>query len=170
SSATSRFGGTEPTASPVADDSGGFASGRSRPASLPAAASAAPVPRTLPDGRPQPPATPNPITPLPPGRYVAGSGSGMQPYAPPDAEFPVPYMMGGARPKTSASPGQVPTQATAPPPGTAGVELPPLPSATPAPASPEPTTTATAKPARKPLNIDPALLERALLNRYTTPQ
>jgi hypothetical protein len=170
-SASGRFGPAEPAPSPAAADSGGFATGRPRAASLPS-----PMPPVAPrDGRPQPPEATNPVTPLPPGQFVAGSGSGMQPYAPPDTDFTVPYMMGGPRPKPATAPGP----AQAPPPGTAGVELPPLPAPTtpvavsapaaPAPV-PAPAASAAQKPARKPVQIDPALLERALMNRYTTPQ
>jgi hypothetical protein len=35
---------------------------------------------------------------------------------------------------------------------------------------PDGAASAEAKPARKPIKIDPALLERALSNRYTTPE
>jgi hypothetical protein len=166
-----RFGPAEAAPSP-AGDSGGFATERNRPSALPAAAGAG-------DGRPAPPATPNPVTPAPPGRFLAGSGSGMQPYAPPNTDFPVPYMMGGPRPKPAATPGQARPQAQAQtqPTGPAPAELPPLPGpspappATAAPASPGPPAAkaAAAKAARKPIQIDPALLERALTNRYTTP-
>ena len=185
SSPPSRFGPEEPAPFPAsaAASSAGFATARVQPASSPA--SSAPDPSL--DGRPQPPAAPNPVVPRPPGQFIAGSGSGMQPYAPPDTDFTVPYMMGGPRPpKPGATPGQAQAQAQTA--AVAGVELPPLPapapSASPAAgaspaATPVPTTAANAaaptasaapKPARKPLKIDPALLERALMNRYTTPQ
>ncbi len=181
STAAARFPALEPVPSPVAADAPGFAIDRVRPASPPAAPL---LPSAPPDGRPEPPATPNPVTPLPPGQYVAGSGSGMQSYAPPDADFTVPYMMGGPRPpKPGATAGQAPGQPALP--AAPGVELPPLPAATPAaaaaPPAAVPPAAATAndagaaagavpKTARKPVKIDPALLERALMNRYTTPQ
>jgi len=182
SSASGRFGPEEPApSSAVAEvDSVGFAAGRAHPASAPAPI--APDPSF--DGRPQPPAAPNPVVPRPPGQFIAGSGSGMQPYAPPDTDFTVPYMMGGPRPKPAATPGQAQTQAQTPATATAGVELPPLPApgpsapptaaaspaATAAPTAAPPTAGAAPKPARQPIKIDPALLERALMNRYTTPQ
>ena len=87
----------------------------------------------------------------------------MQPYAPADTDFTVPYMMGGPRPKPTGAPGQA--QPTTP--ATAGVELPPLPASGP-PAPPTataapttaadaaaPTTGAAPKPWRKPIKIDP---------------
>jgi hypothetical protein len=177
-----RFGPAEagPSPSPAAD-SGGFATERNRPSVLPGATP--PAAAGAGDGRPAAPASPNPVTPAPPGQFLAGSGSGMQPYAPPNTDFPVPYMMGGPRPKPAETPGQArpQAQAQAKPMGPAPAELPPLPGpspappATAAPASPSPPATKavaapTPKPARKPVQIDPALLERALMNRYTTPQ
>ena len=110
----------------------------------------------------------------------------MQPYAPPDTDFAVPYMMGGPKPKPAAAPGQVSSPGSASRDPT-GVELPPLPTAAPrwqrrtprlATSAPPtaaangaaPTAKAATKPASKPLKLDPALLERALMNRYTTPQ
>ena len=124
-SAPARFGPASRPPPLRTADSVGFATEPRHPASSPAPI--APNPSF--DGRPQPPAAPNPVIPRPPGQFVAGSGSGMQPYAPPDADFTVPYMMGGPRPKPPATPGQAqsPAQAAA----AAGVELPPLPTAAP---------------------------------------
>jgi hypothetical protein len=170
--ATSRFGTEEPPPSSAE----GFATDRSLP-------STSPLPPESPaDGRPRPPATPNPRIPLPPGQFVAGSGSGSQPFAPPDAEFPVPYMVGGPRPKLEATPAVTQPQgqpasatspsAPAPAPATVGGALPPLPAGTPAvpaPAAanvPAQTNNAAPKPARKAVKVDPALLERALMNKY----
>jgi hypothetical protein len=169
--ATTRFGPAEPAPSPA--DSEGFASGRARPSGVPV------PPETPADGRPQPPATPNPRTPLPPGQFVAGSGSGIQPYAPPDAKFLVPYMMGGDRPKleTAPTPQAQPPSATSPAgpaPATTGVTLPPVPTSAATPAAPvapaanipAASAQAASKPPRKPVKLDPALLERALSNKY----
>jgi hypothetical protein len=172
SSAPPRFGPGQPAASPAAADFGGFAAERNRPALMPAAT----APAASGDGRPAPPATPNPVTPSPPGQFLAGSGSGMQPYAPPSTDFPLPYLMGGPRPKAATMPGPAQAQQPAP----AGVELPPLPGG-PVPAPPTAAPAASppaaappagkaATPAPKSIKIDPALLERALMNRYTTPQ
>jgi hypothetical protein len=52
-----------------------------------------------------------------------------------------------------------------PEPATAGVSLPPLPAA-PASNVPAAAEKAASKPPRKPVKFDPALLERALTNKY----
>jgi hypothetical protein len=148
---TTRFGAAEPVTS--VSDSESFAVQRVR--ATPTAS--APPPSALADGRPRPPEAPNPVTPLPPGQFVPGSGSGMPAAAPPDAEFPVPYMLGGPRPKPEAAP--------APTPAPAAQATPPLPAAAAAPA-PGATDTSASKSAKKPVKLDPSLLERALMNRY----
>jgi hypothetical protein len=105
------------------------------------------------DARPQPPQAINPVTPQPPGQIIPGSATGLQPYAPPDTDFPVPYMAGGPRPKLDSTsnpqPGPSPTSPNGPPPGAV------------------PSTDAIPPPKRppQPVKIDPALLERALMNR-----
>jgi hypothetical protein len=77
--------------------------------------------------------------------------------APADAEFPVPYMLGGPRPK--------PEVAAGPTPAPAAHATPPLPASAAAPA-PGATDTSVSKSAKKPVKLDPSLLERALMNRY----
>ncbi len=171
---TGRFSrpGTDPArfSGPSDAESPEFASDRARPVGSMAAANAPAAMGALPstppyDGRPLPPETPNPRIPLPPGQIIPGSGAGTQPYAPPGTEFPVPYMMGGPRPKLEAS---------APAGAPAAAALPPLPQTdpagsvtTPSPASVPDATAASdvKKPPKKPIKIDPALLERALMNR-----
>jgi hypothetical protein len=105
------------------------------------------------------------VTPLPPGQFVPGTGSAIPAAAPPDAEFPVPYLLGGPRPKPEGTPGAatgtVPNPNPNPAPGAQG--LPPLPDAA---AAAAPADASAAKPPRKPVKVDPALLERALMNRY----
>jgi hypothetical protein len=142
----------------------GFASQRGAGVPLPL------TPTPASDGRPQPPATPDPRTPLPPGQFLPGTGAGMRAYAPPDTEFPVPYMLGGPKPKvdpaaaTASAPNVPPPQPAAAPAADPAGKLPPLPEA-------EATAdNAAPKAKRKPVKIDPALLERALMNRYTPPQ
>jgi hypothetical protein len=116
-----------------------------------------------PGARPVPVASTGPEEeiPQPPGQFLPGSGSGMQPYAPPNAGFPAPYLLGGPNPKLESAPG-------------AGRESVPMPNATiptsgmPSAASEPPVdaeTTAPKKP-KTPMKFDPALLEKALMNRY----
>ena len=115
------------------------------------------------------------MAPLLPGRYLPGRESGARPYAPPDTEFPAPYMLGGPKPKLN------------PPPGSGRPEIPPPASLAATPITPgqalsnpagmppsPPEASAAANPAQadapkkpsKPIQIDPALLERTLMNRY----
>jgi hypothetical protein len=105
---------------------------------------------------------PDEVIPQPPGQSLPGSGSGMQPDAPPNAEFPAPYLLGGPKPKLESTPGagreNVPMpNATIPTPGT--------PSAAPEP--PADAETAAPKKPKTPVKLDPALLEKALMNRYS---
>jgi hypothetical protein len=171
--AASRFGSGASDSAPASasSESDGFAIDRVRPPVMPEPMAVRP--ESLADGRPQPPATPNPVVAAPPGRLLPGSGSGTQPYAAPDTEFPVPYMMGGPRPKPPATPAATavapPAQVPGQPPPVAEDGLPPLPgAATAAAAAPTPAAAAptAAKPPRKPVKLDPALLERALMNKY----
>jgi hypothetical protein len=172
-----RFGTPDPA--PIAGE--GFATDRARPSDLP-------LPPDAPtDGRPPPPATPNPRTPLPPGQFVAGSGTGTQPYAPPDAKFPAPYMVGGPRPKLDAAsaPQGQPVGTLPPLPASAASAMANVSAATanvsaaaaavtakvPAAAGTDAGAGADAppKPPGKQIKFDPALLERALMNRYAAP-
>jgi hypothetical protein len=140
----SRFQGAEPAADP------GFAT--QRVSQLPM-----PLTPTPPSGAS--PAAPSEVTPLPAGQFLPGSASGGQSYAPPSTEFPAPYLVGGPRPKLPPAPA-----GTIPPPVPAGApgSLPPM------PAAPAADAAATKKP-RKPIALDPALLEKALMNRYQQP-
>ena len=162
--ATSRFGPEEPAPSP----SEGFATDRSP------SPESSPRPDRTSDGRPLPPETPNPMTPLPPGRFVAGSESGNPVNVPADADFPVPYMVGGPRPKPEATPGTSPRPRDNRPRRPAARSAPAPRRPAPAAADsrrrgrrPAPTAQAAPKPPSKPVKIDPALLERALMNKYS---
>ena len=88
----------------------------------------------------------------PPSRYVPGRGMVLE-TAPPSAdEFPVPFAAGGAGP--TRDPALTPAATTAP--------LPPLPGGLPAD---DPAAGPSSKTPAKPVKIDPALLEKALMNR-----
>ncbi len=125
----------------------GFATDRGAPAPLPFT----PTPPAA-DARPQPPQAINPATPQPPGQVIPGSASGLQPYAPPNTDFPVPYMAGGPRPKLDSTPGPQPGPSSSPPNGPPAGAVPPA-------------DAPSAKKPSRPVKIDPALLERALMNR-----
>ena len=126
-----------------------------------------------------------PANVLPPIRYVPGRDIGQAGHfkddpegqmtrvrwsrkrpLPAAGEFPVPFAVSGQRP---VLPGDPPTTPQAPMiPGAGGprskeIPLPPLPSTTDAGAVPG-TPAKKTKP-KKPVKIDPALLERALMNR-----
>ena len=95
-----------------------------------------------------------------PSRYVPGQGMVTEKTPPSSDEFPAPFSVGGPKPKPI---GGVPAPARPTPPASppgSGIPLPALPPGTPAG---EPTA-APAKP-KKPLKIDPQLLEKALQNR-----
>jgi hypothetical protein len=160
--ASARFGG----ASSPASDAETFASSRTaQPTSTAPAArvplpfTPTPAPATAPASAPAParaqavpatPSRPDEVIPTPPGQILPGTGTGMKPYAPPDTEFPVPFSVGGPRPKLDSPPGPAP-----------GGE----PSAGPAdPSKPAP------KAPSKPIKIDMELLQRTLMNRYSPPQ
>ncbi|MBV8677569.1 MAG: hypothetical protein JO355_10450 [Planctomycetaceae bacterium] len=144
----------------------GFATTRGGPAPLPLT----PTPPS--DARPAPLPPPNPAAPLPPVQLLPGSDSGKQPYPPPVAERPAPSMLGGPRPNLNPNPGagrpQVsPPASVAATPASTPAGMPPLPPEAPAAAVPADADGDAPGKKRKPLQIDPALLERALMNRYT---
>ncbi|MCA1686410.1 MAG: hypothetical protein LC745_10635, partial [Planctomycetia bacterium] len=107
---------------------------------------------------------------LEPSRYVPGQGMVAERNAPPAGEFPVPYMLGGPRPRPNngvANPSPLPPPAAPSVPSTP-IPTEPLPTRTesstePAPAPAE-APAATARP-KKPLKIDADLLQKAILNR-----
>jgi len=96
-----------------------------------------------------------PAAVLTPKRYVPGRGLVTEEAPPPADEFPIPPMLGGPKPRfNTAAPAGTPTA------DGKGPGLPAKPG--------DPTATAEAakpKPPAKPVKIDPALLERALMNR-----
>ncbi len=159
----SRSQPTKPFLTVNAEGEGGerFASRRSDGVPLPL------TPTPASGARPQPPETfPEPV-PLPPGQLLPGSGSSMEAYAPPDTEFPVSALQGGPKPNV-AQEANLAAQANgrkpAPP-----RSLPPLPTDG---ALDEPSDEAdvaqTAKPKKPktPVKVDPALLQKALMNRF----
>ncbi len=108
---------------------------------------------------------------LPPLRAVPGQGMVAETSAPPPGEFPVPPMLGGPLPTPRPGNAAAPPKST----GSASAPLnPPLPppivAASPAGSSteddelPDPVPPPVAKP-RKPVKLDPELLEKAILNR-----
>jgi hypothetical protein len=105
--------------------------------------------------RPDLPEPVNPVIPKPPGRIIPGSDSSAQPYAPPDADFPAPYMVGGPKPRIDPAPSAIPmpNRPTAPPPAT----LPEVDDTDNEPPLPRKPT--------KPVTLDPTLLQRALMQR-----
>ena len=138
------------TSATAAGEGESFAGARSGPqagrVSLPFTPT--PAPPTL-GTRPVPasPSGPEETIPQPPGQILPGSGAGMNPYVPPDTEFPAPFSVGGPKPKLESVPGPAPA---GPPPATQAV----------------PGNAAPKAPA-KPLKIDMDLLQKALMNRYT---
>jgi hypothetical protein len=110
------------------------------------------------------PLTPTP--PVPPGHTFPGMVAGSQPYAPPDPDFPAPYLLGGPKPKPATDPAAASVSPAVPAAGGVNPPLPGPPQAGQAVASGAPDAAA-AKAKRKPVKVDPALLERALMNRYT---
>ncbi|MBV8269947.1 MAG: hypothetical protein JO252_26800, partial [Planctomycetaceae bacterium] len=152
----------------------GFATTRSGPIPLPLTPT---PPSDVPPARLPPP---NPTAPLPPVQRLPGGDSGTQPDPPPDAELSAPSMRGGPRPNLHPNPGagrpQIPAPASvaATPASTAPGRAVATPAGMPSLLS---EASAAAVPAddegdapgkkRKPLQIDPTLLERALMNRYT---
>lgn len=115
----------------------------------------------------------NPVTPfefkdeqraMRPSRYVPGKGFVVE-TAPPSAdEFPVSPLLGGPAKVNSAPVGD---SATPPLPGqkpAPGAELPALPGG-PNSSPPDDPANAPPKKPKKPVKLDPALLERAILNR-----
>ncbi|MGE5756976.1 MAG: hypothetical protein ACM35G_14890 [Planctomycetaceae bacterium] len=117
-----------------------------------------------PGARPVPVAPPGPedAAPQPPGQFLPGSGSGMPPYAPPSAEFPAPYLLGGPKPRLESAPGTGRENVSLP---NAAIPTPSTPSATPEP--PVDAEAAAPNEPKAPVKIDPALLEKALMNRYS---
>ena len=125
--------------------------------------------REVPGGAPQPYPAPVPqappvfdeAIPAPPGQMIPESATGSQPYAPAGLQFPVSPLQGGPKLKLEssrtpdASGAPVPAASGAPP--VQGEALPALPGST-----EEGTAT---KKKRKPVKLDPAILERAILNR-----
>ena len=88
--------------------------------------------------------------------------------APSDDRFPVPFMLGGPKPKLDLPP-QSPARTPIPlpvRPGPARPELPALPPETDDDELPPPPPKSLGKSPAKPVKIDPALLQRALQNRY----
>jgi hypothetical protein len=125
--------------------------------------------------RPMVPRVPSrPPDQIPPTRYVPDRGMVIEQNPPQDDEFPVPYMLGGPKPKINHARGEGgaadPRPTQPPQPSALDSDLPVLPevprprAATgPAPKPDDPAQ----KKARTPVKIDPALLERALINRNT---
>lgn len=111
--------------------------------------------------------------PSPPGQFLPGSGTDMQPYAPEGTEFPKSPLMGGPKPRIGATAAPVMTPVPSAP-RAAGqapraAALPSLPPGTQGPVGGEDERDAPApKPAKKkaPVKLDPALLEKALMNRF----
>lgn len=147
----------------------GEAFGAQRAGSLPPPLLPTPPSSSL-DTRPQLAPQVDTVVPKPPGQYLSGSAGAKDPYAPPDAEFPAPYLAGGPKPKTppsaqpSAPPSTLPPPLPGGPPGAPAANVPPgqplqqaAPAAAGQPAAPKRKT--------KPLKLDPALLEKALMNR-----
>jgi hypothetical protein len=150
--ASARFAGP----SSPAGDAEAFAAARTAQPSSAAQTAKVPLPfsptpaPTPAQAVPATPSGPEEMIPSPPGQILPGSGSGMKPYAPPDTEFPIPFSLGGPRPKLDSPPGPAPG---------------PEPPAGPADASkPAP------KPPSKPIKIDMDLLQRTLMNRYSPQQ
>jgi len=143
------------TVNPEGESGERFASRRDNSVPLPLT----PTPAT--GSRPQPPPVYHQPTPLPPGQMLTGSGSAMQPYAPADTDFPVPYLEGGPPPKV----GQTASADGVASNGQAG-SLPPLPGGAPnLPQNASAEEPPKSKKPAKPVKIDPAVLERVLMNR-----
>jgi len=119
--------------------------------------------------------------PSPPGRMIPESAVGLAPNPSPGTEFPVPYLQGGPPPTITRGGAAAPVS----------IPMPQVPGATRAPATPDslPALSPLPSPAakndagsaaaspvvvktgkkRKPVTIDPALLEQALRARNQTP-
>jgi hypothetical protein len=145
--ASARFAGP----SPSPGEAETFAAARTGQTSNVVQAARVPLPFTPtpapPQTGPAAPSGPDEVIPSPPGQLVPGSGTGMKPYAPPDAEFPVPFSVGGPRPNLETPSGAAPTG--------------------PPPAGQADASKAAPKPPAKPMKIDMDLLQKTLMNRYS---
>lgn len=94
-------------------------------------------------------------------------------FAPPGTEFPLPYLEGGPKPQqaSAAAPERAgqPAAAAGRPTGNRDDTLPPLPIDPAAPPGEAASAPAPKRPT-KPVKIDPAILQRALMNRFNPPQ
>ena len=148
------------TVEPDQGDGERFASRRKDGMQLPLT----PTPTT--SSRPQPPEVFHEPTPMAPGQMLPGSGSSMQPYAPEGTEFPVSYLQGGPAPKVARTPEELEAEQMRKLLAAPGAQPPPE-GAAPAAVPQKPGNPAQAK-AKKPANpvkLDPALLQKALMNR-----
>lgn len=104
-----------------------------------------------------------PVEARQPVRFVPGRGMVAEKTPPTDDEFPVPFLLGGPKPKRDDGTRAAGASMTPAAPG-----LPPLPTT---PTTPrglplnDPTLSPPSSPIKNPVKIDPAVLERALLNR-----
>lgn len=124
-----------------------------------------PVSSTLPAPLTNPvkayPLNPKTETP-PPARYVPGRGMVAEKNPPSPDEFPAPFLLGGPKPKLDV--GTKPATAQV---GKRSPSLPPLPPGLP---PDDPTLSPPSSKLKKPVKFDPALLEKALIQRNAEPR
>lgn len=115
-----------------------------------------------PSSAPAPPASPvfEEAIPTPPGRMIPESATGAQPYAPANLEFPLSPLQGGPTLKLDSS--RTSDASGAPAPSASGT--PPVPGEA-LPALPGSTEEGAAGRKKKPVKLDPAILERMIRNR-----